>query len=58
MKVGQKVFARWISKLAAQGAGRSQRKQSATVLREIDSELLRHVGGGTGGGSTTPTKGW
>jgi hypothetical protein len=54
MKVGQKTIVRWMSKLVANGASRSARKQHAATLRELDMEQLRHVGGGT----SLPNKGW
>ncbi len=57
MKVGQKTIVRWMSKLVAQGAGRSIRHRHAAVLRELDMEQLRHVGGGNGA-SQLPNKGW
>lgn len=57
MKVGQKTIVRWMSKLVAHGVSRSARHQHAVVLRELDMEQLRHVGGGN---SVTqlPNKGW
>lgn len=58
MKVGQKAIVRWMSKLVAAGASRSARKQYSSGLRELDAEQLRHVSGGDGGASQTPTKGW
>lgn len=58
MKVGQKSIVRWMSKLVATGASRSARKQCVVGLRELDVEQLRHVSGGNGGSSQTPTKGW
>lgn len=57
MKVGQKTIVRWMSKLVANGASRSVRKQSTAALRELDLEQLRHVGGGDGT-SQSPNKGW
>ncbi len=57
MKVGQKTIVRWMSKLVANGASRSVRKQSTAALRELDVEQLRHVGGGDGT-SQSPNKGW
>jgi hypothetical protein len=57
MKVGQKSLVRWMSKLVAQGAGRSARKPMTTGLRELDAEQLRHVGGGSGG-SQSPKGTW
>jgi hypothetical protein len=58
MKVGQKTIVRWMSKLVANGVSRSARKESAVTLRELDSELLRHVGGGSGGSAQSPGKTW
>ena len=58
MKVGQKTIVRWMSKLVATGAGRSNHKQQSVRLRELDAEQLRHVGGGNGGSTQTPYKGW
>jgi hypothetical protein len=49
MKVGQQSLVRWMSKLVAQSAGRSTRKPTTAVLRELDADQLRHVGGGFGG---------
>jgi hypothetical protein len=57
MKVGQKSFARWISKLVAQSAGRSACKPMSAGLRELGAEQLRRVSGGTGG-SQLPKTGW
>jgi hypothetical protein len=57
MKVGQKSFVRWMSKLVAQGTGRSARKQITSGLRELDVEQLRHVGGGSGA-SQSPKGTW
>ena len=57
MKVGQKTIVRWMSKLVANGASRSVRKQSTAALRELDVEQLRHVGGGDGT-SQLPKTGW
>jgi hypothetical protein len=57
MKVGQKAIVRWMSKLVANGASRSTRQQHSTVLRELDVEQLRHVGGGNGG-SQSPKGTW
>jgi hypothetical protein len=57
MKVGQKSFARWMSKLVTQGASRSVRKPMSDCLRELDVEQLRQVSGGTGG-SQLPKTGW
>ena len=57
MKVGQKIIVRWMSKLVANGASRSVRKQGTAALRELDVEQLRHVGGGDGA-SQSPNKGW
>jgi hypothetical protein len=57
MKVGQKSLVRWMSKLVAQGSGRSARKPMTTALRELDAEQLRHVGGGSGG-SQSPKGTW
>jgi hypothetical protein len=58
MKVGQKAIVRWMSKLVAGGPSRSTRKECAVTLRELDSELLRHVGGGNGGSTQSPGKTW
>jgi hypothetical protein len=58
MKVGQKTIVRWMSKLVANGASRSARKQYSAGLRELDAEQLRHVSGGNGGASQSPNKGW
>jgi hypothetical protein len=57
MKVGQKTIVRWMSKLVANGAGRSPRQQNSAALRELDVEQLRHVGGGNGS-SQLPKTGW
>jgi hypothetical protein len=57
MKVGQKSLVRWMSKLVAQGAGRSARKPMAASLRELDTEQLRHVGGGLSE-AQLPKHGW
>jgi hypothetical protein len=57
MKAGQKTIVRWMSKLVANGASRSVRKQSTAALRELDVDQLRHVGGGDGA-SQSPNKGW
>ncbi len=57
MKVGQKTIVRWMSKLVANGASRSVRKQHTAALRELDLDQLRHVGGGDGT-SQLPNKGW
>jgi hypothetical protein len=58
MKVGQKTIVRWMSKLAARRAGRLGQKQSATGLREVTADQLRHVSGGDGGSSQLPKTGW
>lgn len=58
MKVGQKAVVRWISKLVAGRAGKSGRKASFVGLREVSSEDLRHVGGGSGGSTQSPRGGW
>lgn len=58
MKVGQKTIVRWMSKLVANGASRSARLQHSIVLRELDAEQLRHVGGGRGASTQSPNKGW
>jgi hypothetical protein len=58
MKVGQKTIVRWMSKLVANGTGRSARKEHSAVLRELDVEQLRHVGGGKVASMQTPYKGW
>ena len=58
MKVGQKSLVRWMSKLVANGAGRSARKQHSAMLRELDVAQLHHVGGGKGASMQTPYKGW
>ena len=60
MKVGQQTIVRWMSKLVANGAGRSAHKQYSAGLRELDADQLRHVGGGRGVGIATqsPNKGW
>jgi hypothetical protein len=57
MKVGQKTIVRWMSKLVAQGSGRSARHRQVAKLHELDLEQLRHVGGGNGE-SQLPNKGW
>jgi hypothetical protein len=57
MKVGQKTFVRWMSKLVANSASRPVRKQHSSVLRELGVDQLRHVGGGDGSASL-PNKGW
>lgn len=58
MKVGQKTIVRWMSKLVANGTARSARNQHSVALRELDVEQLRHVGGGRGGSTQSPNKGW
>jgi hypothetical protein len=57
MKIGQKSLARWMSKLVAQGAGRSTRKPMAAGLRELDAEQLRQVSGGLSE-AQLPKTGW
>jgi hypothetical protein len=57
MKVGQKSLVRWMSKLVAQGTGRSTRTPVPAGLRELDAEQLRHVGGGLGA-TQSPGKTW
>ncbi len=58
MKVGQKSIVRWISMVAAKVSGQPARKPSVFKLRELDSEQLRHVGGGDGGASQSPKGTW
>jgi hypothetical protein len=58
MKVGQKTIVRWMSKAAAKGAAQSACKSSATKLRELDVEQLRHVSGGDGGSTLLPKGTW
>lgn len=58
MKVGQKTIVRWMSKVAAKGASQLAREQSATKLRELDVEQLRHVSGGDGGSTLLPKGTW
>ena len=57
MKVGQQSLVRWMSKLVAQGAGRSIRKPMPAGLRELDTEQLRQVGGGLSA-TQLPRTGW
>ncbi len=57
MKVGQKSFVRWVSKLMAQGASRPARKATSAGLHELSAEQLRRIGGGDGQ-TSTPYKGW
>jgi hypothetical protein len=58
MKAGQKTIVRWMSKLVANGAGRSAYKPRSAALRELDVDQLRHVSGGEGGSTQLPNKGW
>lgn len=58
MKVGQKSLVRWMSKLVAQGAGRSVRKPFSSGLRELDADQLRHISGGASDASQLPKTGW
>jgi hypothetical protein len=58
MKLVQKPIARWMSKLVAKGAGQADRKQSVAGLRELDTEQLRQVSGGSGGSSQLPKGTW
>jgi hypothetical protein len=57
MKVGQKAIVRWMSKLVAKDSRRAVRGQAAAKLEELDSEQLRQVGGGNGGGTQLPKVG-
>jgi hypothetical protein len=57
MKVGQKAIVRWVSKLVAKDTRQAVRGQPAVKLEELDSEQLRHVGGGNGGGTQLPKVG-
>jgi uncharacterized membrane protein YqiK len=56
MKVGQKNLVRWISERVGK---RSEPiiKSRASQMRELDSEQLRHVGGGNGS-TQLPKVGW
>jgi hypothetical protein len=58
MKVGHKSIVRWVSKWATKSREPSATKQMPKGLREIDSEQLRQVSGGTGGSSQLPKTGW
>jgi hypothetical protein len=58
MKADQKTIVRWMSKLVAKGTGRSARKLSVSGLRQLDTEQLRQVCGGTGGATQGPNRGW
>ena len=58
MKVGQKSIVRWVSKWANKSQEPAGNKQAPKGLREIDSEQLRQVSGGTGGSSQLPKTGW
>jgi hypothetical protein len=57
MKVGQQTIVRWMSKLVAKDAGRSDHKQPALELRELSAEQQRQVGGGSGGSTQLPKVG-
>lgn len=57
MKVGQKTIVRWISKRLAKRSEVPATKTASAALIELDSEQLRHVGGGTGS-SQLPKVGW
>jgi hypothetical protein len=56
MKVGQKTIVRWMSKRATKPTEASQRRPLG-ALSELDTEQLRHVGGGNGG-IQLPKVGW
>jgi hypothetical protein len=58
MKAGQKTIVRWMSKLVAKSAGRSARTFAASDLRQLDTEQLRQVCGGTGSSTQGPNRGW
>jgi hypothetical protein len=58
MKVGQKSIVRWMSKWVSKAQDPAAKALTSKRLREIDSEQLRQVSGGSGGPSTLPNKGW
>ncbi len=58
MKIGQNSVVRWISKLGAIGASRSERGLPASQSYQLNAEQLRQVCGGQGSSTSTPTKGW
>ena len=58
MKVGQKTIVRWMSKLVAKSASRSARTLSTSDVRQLDTEQLRQVCGGSGGSTQGPNRGW
>ena len=58
MKAGQKTIVRWMSKLVAKSASRSAHKHSAFGLRQLDTEQLRQVCGGSGSSTQGPNRGW
>jgi hypothetical protein len=57
MKVGQQAMVRWMSKLVAKSAGRSDNKAAALELRELSADQQRQVGGGNGGSLQLPKVG-
>jgi hypothetical protein len=58
MKAGQKTIVRWMSKLVGKSTSRSDRKLSASGLRQLDTAQLRQVCGGTGRSAQGPNRGW
>jgi hypothetical protein len=57
MKVGQKSIVRWMANLGAKSIGQAARKNAVAAPRELDAELLRHVGGGMGSATQLPKVG-
>ena len=56
MKVGQKSIVRWISARVGKRIEPTMPKSPLSQLRELETEQLRQVSGGTG--SSLPKVGW
>jgi hypothetical protein len=58
MKVGQKTVVRWIAKRLGKRGAPVAPTTAACSEHVLDSEILRHVAGGSGQSTSSPGKTW